>query len=222
MKEHQILFRTPMVKANLEDRKTQTRRIIKPQPRCSDNHHFFNEAGWKNDPFQPRLGGGFLWCANCGEYLGYNSGMGLRCPYGKPGDILWVRETWQYGSDSLPYIYKAGYPHNIPPYIENVPDISILKWKPSIFMPREACRLFLEVVSVRVERLQDITEEDAKAEGVQFISDEYGYRDYSSFYGIGPIHLTARESFQTLWISINGQKSWDANPWIWVVEFKKK
>src|SRR5690606_4368792 len=94
-------------------------------------------------------------------------------------------------------------------------------WKrPSIFMPRRASRITDYITEVRVERLQDITEEDAKAEGVLFHSDEYGYCGYGKYAGIGPAHLTAKQSFRSLWDYVNGPGSWSRNEWVFVYKFR--
>ena len=131
------------------------------------------------------------------------------CPYGKVGDILWAREAWVWEGDTgwqdmFPigsFYYRADFPDGDGP----------TKWKPSIHMPRRACRLHLEITKVRVERLQDISEEDAKAEGVA-----KGY--------VGPIkgkaHYSYRMGFFNIWEDINGVESLDSDPWVWVIEFK--
>lgn len=128
------------------------------------------------------------------------------CPYGSPGDRLWVRETWfnSRGDDSMPTHYRAD---------DRIEDLQI-KWKPSIFMPRWASRITLVLKSVRVERLQDITEEDAKQEGCEptNLSDAYAKCEY----------LLARNRFREVWTKINGPASWDANPWVWRLEFEKE
>lgn len=209
VKERPILFSTPMVKAILEGRKTVTRRIIKVQP-DADSY------------FEMKLQDGVL-------EIDYNQGdknPKIECPYGKPGDVLWVRETWSKihyeGVDENPtYIFKADWTGDA---VKGI-------WKPSIHMPRAACRLRLEIVSITVERLQDITEEDAIREGILFYDDEIigrRFKDYvsdSRGYGHPEVDYatvsTAKESFQSLWTSINGPESWNANPWVWRVEFKK-
>ena len=195
MKEHPILFSAPMVRAILEGRKTQTRRIIKPQP--------------------DRVIGGFPAVDDFGEL------QPIRRPYGKPGDRLWVRETWvftDYDFNHMPneYAYRADYAET---------DSLLWKWKPSIHMPRAASRILLEVVNVRVERLRDISEADAIAEGVEVTGRNiYGnpiYKDYSGESLRGDGWSSAQRSFQSLWQSINGPESWEQNPWVWVVEFKR-
>lgn len=177
-KQRPILFSIPMVEAILEGRKTQTRRIAKLQP--FEGEYYMQIA---TDEF---------------VYVSKNAYSGpYQCPFGKVGDILWVRETWGVCSN-LPlgtgYIYKAD---DYPKYMEPC------KWKPSIHMPKDACRIFLKITDVRVERLQDISDEDAKAEGVK---TEYG---------------SYRHGFIQLWKSINGEESWNANPWVWVIEFER-
>lgn len=125
----------------------------------------------------------------------------VKCPYGVPGCTIWVRETWCKNNmgTGWPYFYKADE--------ENADELKGF-WKPSIHMPRSAARLFLTVKSIRVERLQDISEEDAKAEGV--------------ICGQGQKRWTARSAFMDLWDRINGKKNpWESNPWVWVIEFEK-
>ncbi|WP_377153284.1 hypothetical protein ACFJIX_17845 [Roseateles sp. UC29_93] len=205
MKERPILFSAPMVRALLAGTKTQTRRIVKPTP-VADS----------------RWAGGF--------YLeGKKSGpraiaveaphIATACPYGAPGDRLWVRETWAHSIHAMaaksdedgPFVYAAT--HRVEQRLGE-------KWKPSIHMPRYACRLMLEITDVRVERLMSISEEDARAEGIDFDPGEGGV-----FWVPGPgpgcASDTAAGSFRRLWESINGDGSWNANPFVWVVEFKR-
>jgi hypothetical protein len=129
------------------------------------------------------------------------------CPYGQTGDRLWVRESWQAWTE-----FNNVPPREIPPEsrVNYVADGSVwdAKKRPSMFMPRWASRITLEVVGVRVERLQDISETDAMAEGVEW-KDHAGLAKY-----------TARKLYTTLWLLINGLESWEANPWVWVVEFQ--
>lgn len=166
-KQRPILFSTPMVQAILDGRKTQTRRIVKPQPPY-DEHEV------------------------------------ITCPYGHAGDVLWVRETWQ-PSSSVAYVhFKADCRDGDPGK----------GWKPSIHMPKDACRLFLLITSVRLERLQSITRQDAAAEGVCIENEAERFPGYQ-------IHRWPEENFQTLWENINGEQSWRDNPWVWVIEFQK-
>lgn len=145
----------------------------------------------------------------------------IKCPYGKPGDRLWVRETWQItnflhpSDENYGYIYKAS--ENGKDWQENTEE---WKWKPSIHMPKAAARIWLEITETRLERLQDISKEDAIAEGIEPVAD--GYKNYmpklsSTSQFCWP---TAYHSFKSLWESINGAESWDLNPWLWVVKFK--
>ena len=180
-----ILFSTPMVQAILEGRKTQTRRIVKPQPdfdRAWKNLGMTEKFGLETELEIPELD-------LTGYFLGVSSpiGDGLKatgiCIPNIPikihkGDILWVRETWRYSDDLRnPYLYKQKeYEDWKPEYLQGI------KWKPSIFMPKAACRIFLEVTDVRIEKLQDISEEDAVAEGIEYIDIEepftVGYKLY--------------------------------------------
>lgn len=208
MKFRQILFSTPMVQATLDGRKTQTRRLVKPQPIIDKESGYVFDGKHKNlykndfyhEPWQIQFAQDFS-------------------PYGQPGDILWVRETFQFidfAGENNGYVYKAS--QNGKDWEENSEGWT---WKPSLFMPKAACRIFLQVKSVRVEQLQDIIEDDAKAEGIKFLNNDFGYYGYGDFAGIGPMKLTAKESFESLWQSINGPDSWEVNPWVWVIEFER-
>ena len=230
MKDNMILFSSPMVQAINADRKTQTRRAVKPQPEWTEpaTAWIFREDGHS----------GQGWYAYNEDYP-EEGALFYRFPYGQPGDRLLVRETffaygrWETrfsakkGRDEWHFIDMAeecGFSYL---YAADNPDRTLAKgrgtllpgWhrRPAIFMPRRAIRIFLEVVSVRVERLQDISEADAIAEGVQSVG---GGR-----YWLGADGLTPRGSavtaYRDLWIHINGAESWDENPWVWVVEFKK-
>jgi len=195
MKERPILFSTEMVKAILEERKTQTRRIMKPQP-------IHNNGWWVWEGTRPKAK--------------YNSGLTAAnyppnkwlhpptSPYGIPGDRLWVRETWRPTQCSMP----TGWPYDYRATAEQDGAPSDGPWKPSIFMPREACRIMLEVTDVRIERLCDIADIDALREGV--------LRGQNIF-NTGEL----RAAYRKLWEQINGKGSWEKNPWVWVIEFKK-
>lgn len=196
MKTRPILFSTEMVRAILDGRKTQTRRKV--SEKIMDRYYEYDDLAssvGKCDGFSR------MWEK---EYLM------LHCPY-EVVMILWVRETWQLSTwlhpsdENYGYIYKAS--DNGREWEANDEE---WKWKPSIFMPREACRLYLQITDIRVERLQDITEEDARAEGANKIPLEH----------LGNTWETYRQGFESLWHSINGPESWDANPYVWVISFK--
>lgn len=198
MKEHPILFSTPMVQAILNGNKTMTRRVCK-----LDTANFDYDLTDKDY-------GPFLQ-----DKYGDSIDVKTLCPYGQPGDRLWVRETWCHlwdgandiWSDPPRYHYKAdGYE------VVNVDKPLGSPWKPSIHMPKDAARIFLEVVSVRVERVQDMNRADSFLEGCP---QEIGGRD-------GDIEA-AYLWFRDIWESINSKRGygWEQNPWIWVVEFKK-
>jgi len=225
MKERPILFNGAMVRAILSGQKTQTRRVVK---------------GIALEWLQPEM--------FTPEFVA-DPGNGM-CPYGQPGDRLWVRETWgyrgsristawpgiqkvdiEYSADSQRSEYErpanddSGIPKQRPcredeDYIEDYYNGYLTRywkqWRPSIHMPRWACRLVLEIVSVRVERLNDISESDCWAEGIERSTESPAqassqFSDYAS----------PRAAYMHLWESINGPESWTANPWVWVVEFKK-
>lgn len=190
MKSRPILFSAPMVQALMEGRKTQTRRIIKPQPTIENNtFQWIDLRG--NNSFACFYGG-------ISEVKQIPSGMNRRCPYGEAGDLLWVRESCSKVKVTDQAEWKV--------YYRADNEVDGIKWRPSIHMPRWASRLTLEIIGVRVERLQDISAVDAAAEGCQ---EEDGEDVSWSIY-----------NFHTLWASINGEDSWTANPWVWVLDFK--
>lgn len=198
MTERPILFSASMVRAVLAGTKTQTRRVVKPQPE--------NDPA-KHHPIVPYNNGrgGWNWVL---EATGHGTGDPFPCPYGKPGDRLWVREAWgldqaDNGGDRhwCRFVYRAD------PGAQALDNGTPVPWKPSIHMPRRASRITLEVTGVRVERLQAISASDAISEGIPRGGPE------------NPDGIEQRE-YRALWESINGQGSWDANPWVWVVEFR--
>jgi hypothetical protein len=195
MKERPILFSAPMVRALLSGTKTQTRRVVKPQPYADEQ----GNACWNGSNFG-QDGRGPLF-RSLASPVPSSRTKRVHCPYGAPGDRLWVRETWC----SL----TTGFAYAADPIWSRAPGE---RWRPSIHMPRAASRITLEITGVRVERLQDISEPDAQAEGCALecmtpTGDDSG----SAIHGPG--------GYRALWESINGPGSWEANPWVWVVEF---
>jgi hypothetical protein len=207
--EHGILFSAPMVRALLDGRKTQTRRALRHQvtgpaamqmtgPRHAEivNKHGVHIPGWD-------------------------------CPYGQPGDRLWVRETTHrrpmlnlLTGEPLAPEYDGG-AYTVDGVDVLTPDGFDVAWWysrsscPSIHMPRWACRILLEISGVRVERLQAIGEADARAEGVTI--EDHHMRGYCA----GEFLPPSIRAYRDLWESINGVGSWEGNPWVWVVEFKR-
>lgn len=214
MKQHPILFSTPMVQAILQGNKTMTRRVVKVIVEAS-------LVG--TNPFT------FSWIAseNGIEAIGRLLYLS-QSPYGKVGDVLWVRESFTVlepehciGGMKSRFIYKA----NMNPDSEEIRQDYIkcgypYKWKPSIHMPKEACRLFLQITNIRVERLQEISEDDAINEGIENLGKGYSLTPWKDYLGKGGFVAT-RTSFFTLWSKINGINSWNSNPWVWVIEFKQ-
>jgi hypothetical protein len=197
MKERPILFSAPMVRALLAGTKTQTRRAVVPQPQMVAEKSI---QPWNGEP---------------AALLRMLTQSGRTCRYGQPGDRLWVRETW-----SAPHKYDDRRPSHIPAlarwHYAATEDRGGLLWRPSIHMPRCASRITLEVTSVRVERLQDISEADALAEGIVHTHGGYGLPAGEHFHAADP-----RESYLSLWEAINGAGSVQANPWVWTVQFKR-
>jgi len=200
MKDKPILFSGPMVRAILEDRKTQTRRVIKPQPTKNDIACIDIELLDTDGLYR-------TWLSNPdgGIDQDYNPEI-WKSPY-QVGQHLWVRETWQYAQAGINIIYRAD---------ETWGDLRHLivdyKWRPSIFMPRKFSRITLEVTEVRCERLQEIDEIDAIHEGVH-VDALHELKSYS---------YPNKKHFEYLWDSINGKKyPWSSNPWVWVISFKR-
>lgn len=231
MKERPIIFSDKMAQGIGDGRKTQTRRVVKPQPvlRDGDDSCWSWRYGEKNPPQLSR------WF----DVESFGDTLSRYCPYGQPGDRLWVRETWVEIEHGRNAAYRAD---------TKEPFLSQIKWSPSIFMPRWASRITLEVVSVRVERLQGISESDAIAEGVGV------YGGYAGLAAIGAGLLAAnpkllrrgflkgfmaaglwtvnhkfadvptsqRGAFAALWDTTNASRGyvWNLNPWVWVIGFK--
>ena len=215
MKERPILFSAPMVRAILAGSKTQTRRVVKPQP------DFLGSMGDPTTPFKT-----------------FDFGLHgrIECPYGEPGDRLYVREAWRtldeldphsggrisemcldagYLTPWAPIQYEADKEQRNWQHVGTPPHLEAPKpgrYRHGRFMPRWASRILLEVVSVRVERLNDISAEDCIAEGAAGGHGAIPKYDYAA---------TPHEHYRHVWKSINGPGSWDANPWVWVVEFKR-
>jgi hypothetical protein len=205
-----------MVRALLDGSKTQTRRVCKPAETAGLSRviGIQNPRDFGQRPLEVRGSGWF----------GDEDGDVQFCsPYGQPGDCLWVRETWAPNAGTAGgFLYRADHggadSYHAADLRAGQWTHTVDRWKPSIHMPRRASRILLEITSVRVERLRDISADDVRAEGVLW--DAMGWMDYE--HDDGRRKSSSRQSYQTLWESINGAGSWDANPWVWVVEFKQE
>lgn len=247
MKSRPILFSAPMVRALLAGTKTQTRRVsglhvINAEP------YRFEFIGVTSGPGEPHY-----------AFRDKHNGVQtlVRCRNGQPGNQLWVRETFmdlqgtgvEHRPDPYGPLSRYAYQADTPPgsHGDEARKEYGLRWKPSIHMPRAACRITLEITGVRVERLQDISEADAKAEGCERLHDDepgYVFRGYHDWHvcpkcggtglhdALGPnggvifdVDCTECDTYvkryRHLWESINGQKSWDLNPWVWVLDFRR-
>lgn len=218
MTDRPILFNDAMVRAILNGTKTQTRRIVKPP--------FAADAVPVEMPATDPVGGwvvpghsGVWWCEAAA-----NADDVRRCPYGKPGDRLWVRETWARDDEDGCLMYRAdiGSDVNADAWQQGRREgVQRYRWRPSIHMARWASRITLEVTGVRVERLQQISEADAIAEGVTpNWAPGCSGRLMEAVGGFS--FRPAASAYAALWESINGPGSWDANPWVWVVQFAVK
>ncbi|EPY7162036.1 morphogenetic protein [Klebsiella variicola] len=227
MTERGMIFNGEMVRAILDGRKTQTRRIMKVQPENS-------ELGLRR-VVESKNGiddGKYFWSQSYATGLKSRS-KPFACPFGTVGDRIWVRETWSsdfanyYPNDRVWYAADNNRQLDID-MVDGVrgiyspeSDVHVpFRWHPSIHMPRWASRILLEITDVRVERLNAISEEDATAEGVppagSLLPDYPG-----TFLTPKGDYATAKVAFQRLWESIYGEESWKANPWVWVIEFKR-
>lgn len=221
MKERPILFSGPMVRALLAGRKTQTRRTVKLAVPSDADEVFF----WSGDDLRRQ---GFSNVADTGLWARKNGRDGYlrfigRCPYGSPGDQLWVKETHAVVPRSS-YAMSVGVQQTLKP--DDGHDAAVYaadwerskpgRWRPSIHMPRWASRLTLGVTDVRAERLQDISAADAYAEGGDPVHMQPGGAQGDPSEG----WLCYRAGFESLWASINGPDGWAANPWVWVVSFE--
>lgn len=207
MRERPILFSGPMVRAILSGQKTQTRRVAKEFAGRDDLDAILRRFPNQNG-----------------------------CPYGQPGDRLWVREATirveDHGYKGPVYVEsdegRACLDGGLAPDPDDCVEVEPyeLRIRPSIHMPRSYCRITLEITGVRVERLQDISEADAQAEGVEghYIEDGWYWRNYllsDADAAVSPMLTSAKDSFRSLWESISGAGAWDANPWVWAVEFRR-
>lgn len=198
----------PMVRAILNGSKTQTRRVVKPQPEFERVERFGDSWKWKK---------GEDWFSGATtEQLISKTGLlhESRCHY-SIGQKLWVKETFCTTFDDAQKEWSPIYRADGKIVID---DAGMAKWKPSIFMPRKYSRITLEITGVSVQRLQEISEEDALEEGVEFHpKSKQFFKLYNCKDGIS---TTAKQSFGSLWMSIHGADSWDKNEWIWKIEFK--
>jgi hypothetical protein len=208
--ERPILCQTEMVKAILEDRKTQTRRGFNQASYLSNESQSFRRMGFINgreDRYAAAIGTETMQTLHISKF-------------GKPGDLLWVRETMAHQLPSQridAYMYKADYPIKVTEH-KNIRGM----WKPSIHMPKAASRIWLMIEDVSVERLQDISQEDAIAEGVELVYQSEYQKRWRRYDNVDGYQRTDNPyvSFWTLWESINGKESWDQNPWVWVIKFR--
>lgn len=235
MRERPIIFSAPMVRAILDGKKTQTRRVVKPQPVRVAEHMMPLEDGGQSA--MVKVPDGWRWRDLYGADNGgkFADALAMYGPYGAPGDRLWVREgfalapscndpepdnsddwhvVYRADGDDLPWLSGSG---------EDATEVPA-PWRPSIFMPRWASRITLEIINVRVQRVQDIGEEDARAEGVD--GPHYGRWTDMTGAVVPPLSETARpwaHSFAVAWREVHrgDDASWFTNPWVWALTFKR-
>ncbi|HIC8361459.1 TPA: hypothetical protein ACW7O2_002978 [Klebsiella aerogenes] len=224
MKERGIIFNGEMVRAILDGRKTQTRRIMKLQPKPSKSRpgdFWFSSKKLESMVHVSDLAPGNSPIADYHLFIQEHC-----CPFGAVGDRIWVREAFRVHSratDVATLVYKASernswteQTHRVPVAVCNKP-ATPEKWTPSLHMPRWASRILLEITDVRVERLNAISQEDAQDEGMELTGWRTTYSDPDS----GGEVWTPYDNFARLWDSIYGEGSWKVNPWVWVIEFKR-
>lgn len=206
MKKRPIVFGTEMVREIISGRKTETRRVVKPQP--AGNY-------WGGTRPKSKKGSGAFFTLGCNSEINMRSYISTYCPYGKVGDQIWVKETFApCAAADGGTLYKADCdtgkgPHNYG------------KWTPSIHMPKNLSRINMENTGISVERLNEIQEENAINEGVRWAKQENGQKMYFNYISQLYSCVNATESFKSLWQSIYGEKSWDENPYVFVIKFKK-
>lgn len=205
MAEHPILMNTFSVQGILDGRKTQSRRVIKGNPDYEWLDYITDVLGhiWTGEEHET------------GPFICTADGKEIRCPYGIPGDLLWVKEIWRSNwSKELLNRDNVYYKADAPNDIYHAGD----GWKSSLFMPKAAARIWLEIVEVRVERLQDISEQDAIAEGLL----DAGHGAWT-FPGTDRVWHSAAYCYAALWDAINAKRgyAWDDNPWVWVISFER-
>jgi len=232
MKERPILMSAPMVRSTLADIKNQTRRVA-PIERLDIKEHDGGFVTWSIGFTKP-IGKLRTVGSHSGSLVTVEQARSIIasqfCPYGQPGDRLWVRETHCV----MPHPSDIGFTQNDIPHTwdgacaqagrviyhadpGSIVSIDGMRWRPSIHMLRKHSRITLEITAVRVERLHDISEADAIAEGIARLADGgYGLPDGSHYHATDP-----RISYLSLWGAINGQESVDANPFVWVIEFAR-
>ncbi len=206
VRERPTIFSGAMICAILDGRKSQTRRVMKPQP-----HHDSGtiSVGYYHPTKVDRRGEEYPGEETFGAY---GDEQDWPCPYGAPGDRLWVREGWAVHDDRGRVVYRADEEHSCDPS-HCTQMHHYRRWKPSIHMSRAASRLTLEVTAVRAERLQSISEEDAEAEGAGYLAT-----------GRDVMNHTCTEAFVTGWDRINGKRlgcAWADDPYVWVVSFRR-
>jgi len=198
MKERPIIMSTESVKAILDGRKTQTRRVIKPQPTIYTSGSNMSSLNWQRKPSETIIQVG------CHSLEPIVATMLSSCPYGQVGDRLWVRETWDDGVGLL--LYKADCSPR---------ELEGMHWESPIYMPKEYSRITLEITEVRVEKLWDITKEDAKAEGLE--------TGVTSLDALVEATGSIRANFFALWDYLNAKRGygWETNPWVWILSFRR-
>lgn len=223
-KERPILFSSLMVQAIVEGRKTMTRRVIKPQPTeegwlkakqgiTSDiTHEVYSSTNYKVDKLYNSLCIQFQ--GKLGTVIAFHQ-PNIKCPYGQVGDILWVRESWNTLHE---FTNTPGYKvMGKGDFVYKADGNRVDKWKPSIHMPKEACRIYLRITDIKVERVLSISEEDAINEGIEREGERFKNYQYDGARGFE----TAYFSFRTLWEKINGEESWQQNPYVWAISFER-
>ncbi len=207
-KETPILYSTPMVIATADETKTETRRTKGLESFNLDP----KEWAFKKMLVYPD--GKLHACFIPNHPDSIHGIFSAACPFGQVGDLLWVRETVSINAHGF-VSYKANYIDHKKGAWPNI------KWTPSIHMPKKATRIWLEITDINVERLQSISKDSAKSEGILLLQKDSAGELYKDYYGRHLGIFDPRESFASLWKSIDGVESWDHNPWVWVIKFKK-
>lgn len=218
MKERPIIFSQDMLKAILEGRKTMTRRIWKnpwlhldAMPCDFDEEEALLEVEFLKNGVAAKTGKIYDHCMGERRWMD--------CQFGKPGDRLWIRETWSHGCMGS-ILMKSNYTQEE----LNSAAAGVFEWKSPRFMPKVPNRKILEIVKIRFERVGDISANDAIAEGIELVEKgetPFKLNWYKDYLEIDDLFSSPVDSFMSLWIKINGEPAWKNNPFVWVIEFKK-
>lgn len=212
----------PLFEKTVEGIKTQTRSILNITD-CSESHKNYEGAEWKDNPMEIHFNGAGAYCGLCGNGVSPSNGYNGIKPKYKIGEVLYLKESYRFVTDYDKPIYKFDYPTGRYEYRGCDKDITPVKWINKMLMPTSAARYFIKITGIRVERLQDISDEDCIKEGVFIHYNGFDFKKKDPYYmnGDGYRYSTPCEAYSALIDKINGKGTWDSNPYGWVYDFIK-